>query len=45
MPNYRDGYEEWKEAYSRKKAGIYVIPVAKAVAVAEKTYQSGIGCD
>lgn len=45
LPNYRDGYEEWKEAYSRKKAGIYVIPVSKAVAVAEKTYQSGIGCD
>ena len=45
LPNYRDGYEEWKDAYSRKKAGIYVIAVSKAVAVAEKTYQSGIGCD
>jgi len=45
LPNYRDGYEEWKEAYLRKKAGIYVIPVSKAVGVAEKTYQSGIGCE
>lgn len=45
LPDYSDGYEEWKEAYTTKKAGIYVITVAKAVAVAEKTYRSGIGCD
>jgi hypothetical protein len=45
LPDYRDGYEEWKEAYSKKKAGIYVIAVSKAVAVAEKTYLSGIGCE
>ena len=45
LPNYEDGYNEWKEAYSRKQAGIYVVPVSKAVAVAEKTYQSGIGCE
>ena len=45
FPDYRDGYEEWKEAYSKKKAGIYVIAVSQAVAVAEKTYQSGIGCN
>lgn len=44
LPDYSDGYEEWKQAYLDKKAGIYVITVAKAVAVAEKTYQSGIGC-
>jgi hypothetical protein len=45
LPNYEDGYNEWKEAYSRKQAGIYVVPVSKAVAVAEKTYRSGIGCE
>jgi hypothetical protein len=45
LPNYREGYEEWKEAYLNKKAGIYVVPVAKAVTVAEETYRSGIGCN
>ena len=44
LPDYSDGYEEWREAYIDKKAGIYVIAVAKAVAVAEKTFRSGIGC-
>ena len=45
LPDYEAGYSEWKNAYSRKQAGIYVVPVSKAVAVAEKTYRSGIGCD
>jgi hypothetical protein len=45
LPDYSDGYAEWKEAYSEKKVGIYVISVSKAVAVAEKTYRSGIGCN
>jgi len=44
LPDFRDGYEEWKEAYSKKKAGIYVVGVSSAVGVAEKTYRSGIGC-
>jgi len=45
LPDYEDGYNEWKKAYSKKYAGIYVIPVPKAVAVAEKTYRSGRGCE
>ena len=45
LPNYREGYEEWKEAYSKKKAGIYVVSVSTAVGVTERTYRSGIGCD
>jgi hypothetical protein len=45
LPNYREGYEEWKEAYSRKKAGIYIVGVSGAVGVAEKTYRSGIGSE
>lgn len=45
LPDYEDGYEEWKEAYAKKRAGIYVVSVSKAVAVAEKTYRSGIGCE
>jgi hypothetical protein len=45
LPNFREGYEEWKEAYSKKKAGIYIVGVSSAVGVAEKTYRSGIGCE
>jgi hypothetical protein len=45
LPDYSDGHAEWREAYTDKKAGIYVIAVAKAVAVAEKTFRSGIGCE
>lgn len=42
---WKDGYENWKDAYSAGKAGIYVISVADAVGVAEKTFQHGNGCD
>ena len=45
LPDYEDGYGEWKDAYSKKRAGIYVIAVSKAVAVAEKTLRTGIGCE
>jgi hypothetical protein len=45
LPNYREGYEEWKGAYTKKRAGIYVIDVGAAISVAEATYRSGIGCE
>jgi len=45
LPDYRDGYEEWKAAYLKRRAGIYVIGVSGAIGVAEKTYQSGIACE
>jgi len=45
LPDYEEGYNQWREAYSGKHAGIYVIPVSKAVSVAEYTYRSGIGCE
>ena len=45
LADYYAGYEEWKAAYSKKSAGIYVVGVSAAVAVTEKTYRSGIGCD
>jgi hypothetical protein len=45
LPNYENGYEEWKTAYSKKHAGIYIIQVRDAVSVAEYTYRAGIGCD
>ncbi len=45
LPQYADGYEEWRAAYSKKKAGIYVVGVAEAVDVAEYTFRQGIGCN
>ena len=44
LPDYRNGYEEWREAYVNKHAGVYVISVQEAVSVAEETWRSGIGC-
>jgi len=44
LPDYEEGYREWRQAYEQKRAGIYVIGVADAVSVAEKTFQSGNGC-
>jgi hypothetical protein len=45
LPNYEEGYREWREAYEQKHAGIYVVGVADAVSVAEETFQKGIGCE
>jgi hypothetical protein len=45
LSNFREGYEEWKEDYAKKKAGIYIVGVSSAVGVAEKTCRSGIGCE
>ena len=45
LPDYQNGYEEWKAAYSKKHAGIYIVAVQDAVSVAERTYRAGIGCD
>ena len=42
---WQDGYDDWKRAYLEKKAGMYVISIADAVGVAEKTFQHGNGCD
>jgi hypothetical protein len=45
LPDYQEGYQIWKEAYQRRHAGVYVIAVKDAIAVAEKTYRSGNGCE
>src|SRR5437870_13231041 len=45
LPDYEDGYQEWRTAYSKKRAGVYIIGVANAVSVAEKTFQAGLGCE
>jgi len=44
LPDYREGYDDWRAAFSDKKAGIYVVQIGDAVSVAEETYRSGIGC-
>jgi hypothetical protein len=45
LPSYEDGYQEWRDAYAQKHAGVYVASIADAVSVAEKTFQKGIGCE
>ena len=45
LPSYEDGYQDWRDAYTQKHAGVYVVSVADAVSVAEKTFQKGIGCE
>jgi hypothetical protein len=45
LPDFQGGYEEWKTAYSKKHAGVYVVGVSDAVSVAEKTFRTGIGCE
>lgn len=44
LPDYEEGYQEWREAYEQKRAGIYIVSVAGAVSVAEKTFQAGNRC-
>lgn len=44
LPDYREGYRQWREAYSSKNAGIYIIAVKDAVSVAEKSYRGAHGC-
>jgi hypothetical protein len=44
LPDYEEGYREWRAAYEQKHAGIYVVSVGDAVSVAKKTFQKGIGC-
>jgi hypothetical protein len=45
LPKFQPGYEEWRTAYSKGKAGVYAISVAAAVSVAEKTFRAGIECE
>jgi hypothetical protein len=45
LPSYQDGYQDWRDAYAQKHAGVYVVSVADALSVAEKTFQKGLGCE
>ena len=44
LPDFGDGYEEWRQAFLKKKAGIYTIPIKDAVTVAEETWRKGLRC-
>ena len=37
LPNFRDGYQEWRNAFDAGHAGIYTITLAEAVKVMETT--------
>ena|ERR1700722_1293578 len=41
VPDYKDGYDEWRNACG----GVYTISVAEAVAVAEAGFRKNLGCD
>jgi hypothetical protein len=43
-PDYKEGHEEWRQAFLEGHAGVYSIPVKYAVAVAEETWRTGMGC-
>jgi hypothetical protein len=37
LPDYKDGYDEWKGAFDDGKAGIFSITVKESIEVTEKT--------
>lgn len=37
LPNYREGYDLWRQAFDAKRAGIYNITLAEAIKVTEDT--------
>lgn len=44
IPDFRDGYSEWRAGWDAGKAGFYTITVARALDVAQVTFDQGIGC-
>ncbi|WP_395047647.1 hypothetical protein [Flavobacterium sp.] len=41
LPDFKEGYENWKEAFDNKKGGIFTITVSEAVKFVEETMKSG----
>ena len=37
LPDYKDGYDEWRTWYKKGEAGIFIITVKEAIDVMEKT--------
>jgi hypothetical protein len=44
VPDFHDGYSEWRSGWDAGKAGIYTISVSAAIEVAQKTLDQGLGC-
>jgi len=44
VPDYRDGYQEWRKAWDARQAGVYTITVAAAVDVMQENFRQGLGC-
>jgi hypothetical protein len=40
LPDFKEGYDEWRTAFDQNKAGIFTISVADAVGVVESTLQN-----
>lgn len=37
LPDFREGYNLWREAFDQKRAGFYIVSIAEAVQIAEDT--------
>jgi len=37
LPDYEDGYDEWRKAFDKGKAGVFTITVKESIDVMEKT--------
>ena len=43
LPDFQDGYEEWRRAFDKGEAGIFTLTVAEAVGFAETAINGGPG--
>lgn len=41
LPDYVDGYNNWKESFDKKKAGVFSIAVCDAIKYVEETMHTG----
>jgi hypothetical protein len=44
VPDYKEGYSEWRKAWDAGKAGVYTVSIAQALDVAQATFDQGLGC-
>lgn len=44
VPDYTDGYYEWRKGWEAGTAGAYTVTIAQALDVAQETFRQGLGC-
>ena len=44
VPDYQEGYSEWRAAWDAGKAGYYTFTVAHAVDASQAVFDQGMGC-